>query len=562
MASKWRGGWLIILAVLVSAIGSFVLFPREGVYVSPDETANAFFAHTQAHSWVLYAFDALNIPLHDALHPRSVVSVEGRLMPQGFVGLPFLYGSLTWLTGDWFLPFVTAVLAAFAVCAWFGIVRRVFDREIALLSAILLALHPAWWYYTARSLMPNVPFASLIIIGLWLILARPVRAWTEGTKKAVFGKDADLVLGGIAWGFALMIRPAELVWLLLAAAAAALFMRATIRWRSVTIVAIALGIALAPLPLLQRSLYGSMFTSGYTVHAEEPDAPAVDTPVTVAPAPPSTSLNESPAWLAFQSFIKPVLPFGFHPRNAARNLFWYGGELFWWLTILALVGLPFTCSLRGLTREQKRARQVFLAVSACAGIWLVTLYGSWVFHDNPDPESISIANSYVRYWLPLFILSTPLIAFAVRWIANRALTPFARTLCIAVIVLLCAALNVRTVFFAPEDGLVPAAATMAQAAGIRDWVLQLTEPDAVIIVDRADKLFFPYRQVRYPLRDEETYALMPTLVLHAPLYYYGITFPETDMEYLNGEKLKLLGLQIELVHTFDEESLYRIYPIQ
>jgi hypothetical protein len=168
----------------------------------------------------------------------------------------------------------------------------------------------------------------------------------------------------------------------------------------------------------------------------------------------------------------------------------------------------------------------------------------------------------VRYWLPLFILSTPLIALAVRWIANRALTPFARTLCIAVIVLLCAALNVRTVFFAPEDGLVPAAATMAQAAGIRDWVLQLTEPDAVIIVDRADKLFFPYRQVRYPLRDEGTYALMPTLVLHAPLYYYGITFPETDMEYLNGEKLKLLGLHIELVQTFDEESLYRIYPIQ
>ena len=44
--------------------------------------------------------------------------------------------------------------------------------------------------------------------------------------------------------------------------------------------------------------------------------------------------------------------------------------------------------------------------------------------------------------------------------------------------------------------------------------------------------------------------------------YYGITLPETDLSYLNDEKLKGLGLHIELVKTFDAETLYRIRPIQ
>ena len=87
----------------------------------------------------------------------------------------------------------------------------------------------------------------------------------------------------------------------------------------------------------------------------------------------------------------------------------------------------------------------------------------------------------------------------------------------------------------------------------------LTEVDAVIIVDRADKLFFPDRRVIYPLRDEKTYALMLQIVALVPLYYYGITLPQADIDYLNGDKLKAMGLQIDFVENFGEESLYKIY---
>jgi hypothetical protein len=93
---------------------------------------------------------------------------------------------------------------------------------------------------------------------------------------------------------------------------------------------------------------------------------------------------------------------------------------------------------------------------------------------------------------------------------------------------------------------------------IQAAVLRYTSPESVILVDRSDKLFFPHRQVWYPLRDEATYEAMPRLVENTQLYYYGITFPSADMEYLNTDRLKRMDLRIELIETFQHESLYRI----
>jgi hypothetical protein len=77
-------------------------------------------------------------------------------------------------------------------------------------------------------------------------------------------------------------------------------------------------------------------------------------------------------------------------------------------------------------------------------------------------------------------------------------------------------------------------------------------------VDRADKYLFPSRQVIVPLRAERTYAMMPVIVPSIPLYYFGITFPENDVQYLNNERLASVGLRIESVVTVDDETLYRI----
>jgi hypothetical protein len=98
--------------------------------------------------------------------------------------------------------------------------------------------------------------------------------------------------------------------------------------------------------------------------------------------------------------------------------------------------------------------------------------------------------------------------------------------------------------------------TLLRSAEIQRDALSMVGKDAIVIVDRADKLFFPARHVRVPLRDEATYSLLPTFLLHGEVFYYGITLPPQDLVYLNQEKLKAAGIQIQLVQTFDAESLY------
>ena len=105
--------------------------------------------------------------------------------------------------------------------------------------------------------------------------------------------------------------------------------------------------------------------------------------------------------------------------------------------------------------------------------------------------------------------------------------------------------NLQLVFFG-HDGIRATRSALDSFIGKRARIMTLTEPESVIVVDRADKYLFPYRRVVVPLRDDKTYAGLPALVKNVPMYYFGITFPQTDIDYLNNDKLKALGLQIEL----------------
>ena len=189
----------------------------------------------------------------------------------------------------------------------------------------------------------------------------------------------------------------------------------------------------------------------------------------------------------------------------------------------------------------------------------MALYGSWRFNDNPDPTQITIANSYVRYWLPLYVLATPFTAGAIIWLSQKISTVFGKKLIIVLLMSLVVFFGVQTTFFSSQDGLLVEAQFLKESKEIREDVFIRVPENAVIIVDRADKIFFPDRRVLYPLRAERTFALMPTLVHRVPLYYYGITLPATDLQYLNEIKLASLGLRIELEIDYNRESLYRIF---
>lgn len=540
-----RDLWWLGSAAAIFFISSLVLAGAGNIFNSPDETANAFFATTFGEHGRLYTFEPLNVELNDALHPRSMVSIDGRIIPGSFLGLPVLYGVIVRLFSPAALPFLTPLVAILAAFAWYAIVRRLFDRLTARIAALLVLAHPAVWYYAARGMHHNVLFLSLIVFAAFFLIVRPFDSLRQARAKFL-PAHLDLSFSGIMIGLALFVRTSEIFWIFAVAALIIVLFWKRMRWQQVALFVCSVLLALSPMFFLNRSLYGHPLATGYTVHD---DVEPVVFDATEAPE------------LSAEAVASYALPFGIHPRTALRHVAWYGLGLFWWMTAFTLIGIPLAFPTRAEKGNLRRQRIAYLLAFAGIGAWLAAVYGSWNIHDNPDPTAVTIANSYIRYWLPVFLMTTPFAALAIGWLCRRPFTEAAQRMAFVCVFVLVFALSVRAAFYAPEDGVVPLFRTLQGYAQVRERVLSLTEEDAVLIVDRADKLFFPYRRVLYPLRAENdvTYDLMPRIALRAPLYYYGVTFPETDIAYLNGKKLLERGLQIELVETFEEESLYRIY---
>lgn len=497
--------------------------------VSPDERANWFFAQRVAAGEPLAYEEPLAEVADNGIHPRSTVSLGGRIVPTSFVGMPVLTGAVGWLLGDWAIRVVTPVLALLGVLAWSGVVARVFgDRRLAMLSALALAIMPAYWFYAGRTMMHNVPFVALGIVAAWFAVVRPI-----SNKRFAWVNE---LASGIALALSLSMRTSELVWI--APAVMILVLVALIKkwWNFKQLGLFVLGgvLVMAPILMIQNDLYGSPLASGYTVTPE----------LTVTPAEPPRYAEVTQA--DYPGLLGVLLPFGFHERPIIRNSWNYLVAIAPHLAIITGLGVFFAL------RESRKDRtwRYWLAGLALITAWLVAVYGSWVFYDNADRTLITIGNSYMRYWLPIFVLSTPLIAKALLAIKSRAF--------ITLVLVTMLTWNAMLVFDG-QDGFISARKTIVAAHATSQEIFALTEPNSVIITDTEDKYLFPDRKVLQPLRRERTYALMPSIVKNAPLYYYGISLPQEDIDFLMEQKLVPLGLAIEHVETFGALSLYRIF---
>ena len=164
----------------------------------------------------------------------------------------------------------------------------------------------------------------------------------------------------------------------------------------------------------------------------------------------------------------------------------------------------------------------------------------------------------MRYWLPIFLASTIPAALGIDWLMSKIKDKKWSQAWGVVLMVLVACLSYRLVFLHPEDGLIQTRAVLKESIELRDNLLILTEPDAVIVVDYADKILFPERQVVVPLRSGQTLDALVNLVERNPLYYFGITLPEKDFSHLNEGLLQPRGLVAWEVQVFDHQTLYQI----
>ena len=535
-ATILRLGVLFVLVAASLALSIGV----NGTFTSPDENANFVFASTVAKGEGLCVVDDAASLADGLAHPRSTVVVDECIVPASFIGLPVLAGGVGAVFGAWGILLVTPLFALLAVVCFWDIVRRVWgDERLADMAALFAFAHPAWLALSSRVIMHNVAFVASLIIALWFAVV----AFPKRRVLAMF-------LSGIAVGLAIALRAFELPWVFASVILLAVALRLSVTWRRTFAWCAGCALVLAALGVWNVLTYGSPFASGYLV-----DVPS-------AAAPPSAVSAIAPAWSA-SGVLTYVLPFGFDAKAIVKNSWYYGVSLFPLATALAVAGagLAFWRGKRPSTAEatRQRATRVVAYVTFGLTLWLAVVYGSWTFADNPDPSAITIGNSHVRYWLPLFVLGGFLAASAVRRvevaIAARS-RGFAAAFVVAVALAFVTASAAAVLL--GSDGTLATRRALASFAVKRDAVIAATEQNAVIVVDRADKYLFPLRSVVVPLRSDATYAALPELALNAPLYYFGITLPSEDITYLNDVKLAKLGLRIDLVATIDEESLYRL----
>lgn len=501
---------LAAMAVIFFFVYSYLSFFSSYIFNSPDETANFYFAKIFAEDGKMWQPEPLEFLSGNSIFPRSIKAIGGRLVPVGFIGLPIIYGIIAKIIGVWSIKFLTPFFAALAVFAFYGIIRRIFEERIAFFSSVLMFVLPPFWYYAERGMFHNVLFLCFAVLSFYFLIS--------AGKKLFFW-----TLGGLFLSLALMTRMSETLWVVLILIALLIIFRKNIFWRGAFVAFAIFILVLIPFLSQNQILYGSPFATGY-VNSREGQSAAI--------------IAQNYLETKKDSFL--VFPFGINLKNILWSGWNYFVMFFPWLSFPAIFGALLF--LFRMTKNEKYYFGIFCFVAA----WLFIYYGSWRFSDNLDPFAITIGTSYLRYWLPIFVMILPFFAKFFLWISEKLKiklwkigTPIAMAFFI---------FSFIAVFYTEGEGIFAIKRTLANYEIRAEEVFNLTENNSIIATDRNDKLFFPKRKIIYPLRSANTRQAVSSLLKFVSVYYYGLEISEEE----NFGDLKL-----ELVKKWGNEGLYK-----
>ncbi|MDD2807040.1 MAG: glycosyltransferase family 39 protein [Patescibacteria group bacterium] len=507
--------FLVIYVWLASpAVTSFSLDNR---FDWPDETANYFWTKNFAQTGELSVFQPLNLSAQNQIHPRSFnVRSDGSLVPGSFLGLILMYGFLAKIFGPWLIIYLTPILSVLGVLAFYGIVKEIFDSRIAKISAVLMFINPAWWYYSVTTMLPNVAFVSLALVSIFFLIRKSKHQFSSA------------IISGLSLGLAVSVRPSEVIWLAGVYLAVFLYRRHGLKFITLFYFFAAAALMMLPTLYYQQLTFGNFLTSGYEQLNTE-------------------SSNVCGACELTKSLI---LPFGFHPGLATQNFWTHYLSRLWWLSLLSVLGLV---SFLAKSSKQKNEIWGYLALSAFVFSWLGIYYGSWQFADQLTVNLNTLGLSYVRYWLPLYLLALPFTAMGLMWLSNFIRLKWRRA-SIGVMLILLLYPAAKLTLHDQADSILPVKARIAVYKKEAAEINQVTPSDAVVVTVRKDKVLFPERQVIHsfePLSQNlELQTILPKLIKETPVYYLAL-MAEPNLELSNG-------LILTPVKNVDGMVLYQI----
>lgn len=532
---------LKIVGVICGVIylGSLFAFSGMEANNAPDENATSFFISQVRDGDLPRVEEKRNRELFNAIHPRSTTVVGDYIVPIGFVGIPMWYGML--LRG---LPasipneLPTAILIVLAGIAWFKIQEKYLgEKELALISTVLLFTLPPFWYYATRGLMPNVPFVCTLILAFYAV--------DMGFCKRYKMQWLNLLIGGGLLGVAISIRMSEIPWLMLAVAGYAIIKKKELSAEKVVIGCIGVAIALLPVFALQNTIYGAWQETGYTVKNQVSYEQGVMSE--------SVSAFQTSAEIVEKNRVDrifgEVLPFGFHEKLIVKHVF---ENVFILLPLVAALGTL------GVVYAwwNKREWRLYIITLALVATWLFVLYGSWSINDNPDPFAVTLGNSYSRYWLPIYIGLIPLIAIAINEIGKVGKSKkSALVICMVLGWMVFGGASITR----GEDGFFAMRQRLLQYDKDANIVKEEVPEDALLITHYADKYLFPSRDVIIGLTAESTIQALPRVLEEYETYYFGLSLPQKDINFYQENVLDMLPEPHVLteIRTIRDHTLYK-----
>jgi len=551
----WPELLVVILAVVfffgTSAYNFLAQSPDFIKWSSPDETANYLSAKQYASTGELSMIIEDNAIADGIVAPRSMRADSVVVKPVSFLGMIILYGFLAKIFGLGVLPYLTPFFSALGLIFFYLLIKRLFNRQVALLSTCLLTFFPVYIYYSARSFFHNELFVVFLMVGFYLaILASQTSAVLR--QKILYWFYA--FLSGLLIGLAVTVRTSELVWL--GPMLLLIWLFNLKRWQVMRplLFAYAFVLAFAPIFFYNFILYGSPLASGY---------PDMDKSVTAI-----VSGGGGLVANAFQAkfdqtkqFLKQIYHsffyFGFKPSQSWQMFKHFTLEMFPWLWYLSGAGLVIFC-FKFWCRP--KADLIYLSSFILSAVILVLYYGSWQYTDSINPDSFTLGNAYTRYWLPLYLFALPLASLAILRLTKifkfKSIIISSR---LALVLVICG-LGVVYTLYGTNDSLVPSYYSLQASRQEFKQVLAVTEPDSLIITRYHDKLFFPERKVIVALfNDDAMNERYARLAKRWPIYYYNFNLKPEELAAINQEKLKSRGLIMKLKQSVTSQfSLYQL----
>ncbi|MFH0857123.1 MAG: glycosyltransferase family 39 protein, partial [Candidatus Magasanikbacteria bacterium] len=387
---------LFLLSIVFFFIYSFLSYPYFSnddfaILNQPDESINYIFARHLVETGDFVIPEGLSYIANNQVHPRSTTLVYHSLTPIGFPGIIVIFGCITkiicFLIGvggiNSILLSITPFLAVASSFLLYFFIKSIFGKRIGLISALLLFILPPWWYYGSRVMQQSTVFVFFLLFTFFCGM-KFLQAQDKRWKQNIFA-----CFTGLSFGLTVYVRPAELPWLLLLGGVLLFLLRKQYTMKDFLFFLLG-GTCIAILFFFtQQVYYDSFIGTGYAVPQSNGSAGI---------------LTDNFMGGSVNSFL---FPFGLDILQALRVLYVYGLKLILWWTLFGFLGFIFLFRQRKQYIQEWKYTILFLCVST----WILLTYGSWHFTDNLSGEP-SFAVSYTRYFLPIYVFSLPLVAFA------------------------------------------------------------------------------------------------------------------------------------------------------